>query len=168
MYLIRPWNLLNVKKTSSLIKVISSYNICSGIKSQQVEKPLVIQYQKYFFSEFLCSISSSHFWPLNFLCAFNWETKWKLQKLKNILKEIAYPPKKAFKKKIKYYTGKDKCPSFTNFFRMPKINNSNLSKEKQKELKMLAEFCSETPRCWPEKRSYQSLGSKHMNDWNKR
>ena len=52
------------------------------------------------------------------------------------MKEIAYPPKKAFKKKIKYYTSKDKCPSFTNFFRMPKINNSNLSNEKQKELKM--------------------------------
>ena len=52
------------------------------------------------------------------------------------MKEIAYPPKKAFKKKRKYYTGKDKCLSFTNFFRMQKINNSNLSNEKQKELKM--------------------------------
>ena len=52
------------------------------------------------------------------------------------MKEIACPPKKAFKKKMKYYTGKDKCPCFTNFFRMPKINNSNLSNEKQKELKM--------------------------------
>ena len=28
------------------------------------------------------------------------------------------------------------CPNFTNFFRMPKINNSNWSNEKQKELKM--------------------------------
>ena len=52
------------------------------------------------------------------------------------MKEIAYPPKKVFKKKIKYYTGKDKSPSFTNFFRIPKINNSNLSNEKQNELKM--------------------------------
>ena len=52
------------------------------------------------------------------------------------MKEIAYPPKKAFKKKIKYYTGKDKFPSFKNFFRMPKVNNSNLSNEKQKELKI--------------------------------
>ena len=50
------------------------------------------------------------------------------------MKEIAYPPKKAFKKKIKYYTGKDKFPSFTNFFRMPKINNSNLSNEKLGQL----------------------------------
>ena len=52
------------------------------------------------------------------------------------MKETPYSPKKAFKKKIKYYTSKDKCPNFTNFFRMPKINNSNLSNEKQKELKM--------------------------------
>ena len=44
--------------------------------------------------------------------------------------------KKAFKKKIKYYTSKGKCPNFTNFLRMPKINNLNLSNEKQKELKM--------------------------------
>ena len=40
------------------------------------------------------------------------------------LKEMPYPPqkKKDFKKKRKkYYTSKDKCPSFTSFFRMPKI-----------------------------------------------
>ena len=52
------------------------------------------------------------------------------------LQEILYPPKKAFKKKRKYVTSRDKCPNFTNFFRTPKINNSNLSNEKQKELKM--------------------------------
>ena len=41
--------------------------------------------------------------------------------------------KKAFKKKRKkYYTSKDKYPNFTNFFRIPKINNSNLSNEKMK------------------------------------
>ena len=60
----------------------------------------------------------------------------KAAKTQKHLKEIPYPPKKAFKKKIKYYTSKDKCPNFTNFFRMPKINNSNSSNEKQKELKM--------------------------------
>ena len=50
------------------------------------------------------------------------------------LKEMQYPTqKKAFKKKRKwYYTSKDKCPNFTNFFRTPKINNSNLSNEKQR------------------------------------
>ena len=60
----------------------------------------------------------------------------KAAKIQKHLKEIPYPPKKAFKNKIKYYTSKDKCPNFTNFFRMPKINNSNLLNEKQKELKM--------------------------------
>ena len=60
----------------------------------------------------------------------------KAAKTQKHLKEIPYPPKKAFKKRIKYYTSKGKCPNFTNFFRMPKINNSNLSKEKQKGLKM--------------------------------
>ena len=36
---------IKCKKTSNLIKVISSYNICSGIKSQQAKKPFAIQYQ---------------------------------------------------------------------------------------------------------------------------
>ena len=40
-----------------------------------------------FFSEFLCSISSSHFRPFNFMCAFNWQTKWKLQKFKKTFKK---------------------------------------------------------------------------------
>ena len=31
-------SILNVKKTSSLIEVISTYNICSGIKSEQAKK----------------------------------------------------------------------------------------------------------------------------------
>ena len=50
------------------------------------------------------------------------------------LKEMPYPPqKKPLKKKRKqYYNTKDKCPNFTNFFRRPKINNSNLSNEKQR------------------------------------
>ena len=58
------------KKISNLIKGISIHKICSGIKSQQVKKPFVIQYQK-LFSELLCSISSIHFRPINFMCAFN-------------------------------------------------------------------------------------------------
>ena len=60
----------------------------------------------------------------------------KSAKTQKHLKEIPYQPNKAFKKKTKYYTSKYKCPNFTNFFRMHKINNSNLSNEKQKELKM--------------------------------
>ena len=37
---------ITCKKKSHLVKVISSYNICSGTKSQQAKKPFVIQYQK--------------------------------------------------------------------------------------------------------------------------
>ena len=49
------------------------------------------------------------------------------------LEEMSYPSqKKAFKKKRKYYTSKDKCPNFTNVLRTAKINNSNLSNEKQR------------------------------------
>ena len=71
----------------------------------------------------------------------------KAAKTQKHLKEIPHPPKKAFKKKTKYYTSKDKCPNFTNFFRMPKINNSNLSNEKQKELKMkLGQLQEETSK----------------------
>ena len=40
--------ILNVKTTSNLTKCISSHNICSGIKSEQVKKkkPFDIRYQK--------------------------------------------------------------------------------------------------------------------------
>ena len=60
----------------------------------------------------------------------------KAAKTQKTLERNTLSTKKAFKKKIKYYISKDKCPNFTNFFRMPKINNSNLSNEKQKELKI--------------------------------
>ena len=46
---------------------------------------------------------------------------------------ISTTNKKAFKmKRNQYYTTKDKCPNFTNYFRKPKIKNSNLSNEKQR------------------------------------
>ena len=67
----------------------------------------------------------------------------KAVKTQKYLKEIPYPPKKTFKKIIKYYTSKDKCPNFTNLFRMPKINNSNLSNEKQKSWKKLGQLQEE-------------------------
>ena len=71
----------------------------------------------------------------------------KASKTQKHLKEIPYPPKKAFKKKRKYYTSKNKCPNFTKLFRMPKINNSNLSNKKQKELKIkLGQLREEIPK----------------------
>ena len=60
----------------------------------------------------------------------------KAAKTQKTLERNTLSTKKAFKNKIKYYISKDKCPNFTNFFRMPKINNSNLSNKKQKELKI--------------------------------
>ena len=48
---------------------------------------------------------------------------------------MPYPPQKKLNNKLKrkqYNISKDKCPNFTNFFRTPKINNSNLSNEKQR------------------------------------
>ena len=43
--------------------------------------------------------------------------------------------KKVFKKKREYLTSKGKRLNFTNFFRTPKINDWNLSNEKQENLK---------------------------------
>ena len=58
----------------------------------------------------------------------------KAGKTQKNLKEMPYPPqKKAFKKERKqYYTRKDKYPNFKNFFITFKINNSNLSNEKER------------------------------------
>ena len=56
-------------------------------------------------------------------------------------KNPPYPVKKSMKKTKQNYinNSKDKCLNFTNFFRVPKINNSYLSNGKQKELKMKLE-----------------------------
>ena len=42
------------------------------------------------------------------------------------------PQKKLLKRKEKVLHQQNKCPDFTNFFRTPEINNSNLSNEKQR------------------------------------
>ena len=66
--LVRIWNLLKKRLT----QIIFSNNICSGIKIKQAKKTISHSVPKtWFFSEFLCSISSSHFRPFNFMCAFN-------------------------------------------------------------------------------------------------
>ena len=46
------------------------------------------------------------------------------------LKEMPYPLQK--KKNKKYCTSKEKYPNFIDFFRTAKINNSNLSNERQR------------------------------------
>ena len=70
--LVRIWNLLKKRLT----QIIFSNNICSGIKIKQAKKTISHSVPKtWFFSEFLCSISSSHFRPFSFMCAFNRWTK---------------------------------------------------------------------------------------------
>ena len=116
-------------KTSNLNKGISSHNICSGIKRQEVIK--TIQYQKplIFLRIYLPfhRVTFDH----SISCVLLID-KTKLPKLKKI-KEMPCPPQKKFKKKRKqYYTSKDKCRNFTKFFRRPKNYNSNISNEKQR------------------------------------
>ena len=59
----------------------------------------------------------------------------KAAKTRKHLNEMPHPPKKVFKKKRGYFTSKSKRLNFTNFFRTPKINDLNLSYEKQEKLK---------------------------------
>ena len=61
------------------------------------------------------------------------------------LKEMPYSTQKMlFKKKRKnYYTSKDKCLKFTNFFRMPKIQTHQMRNKKLKmKLRQLQEKIS--------------------------
>ena len=120
-------SILNVKTTlSNLIKIISNYNICSGIKSQRSKKTICHSVPKNF--DFTYN-SSVLFHQVTFYrsisCVLlidkpNESCKNFIQFERNALSTTI----KAFKKKRKkYYTSKDKCPSFTNFFRTPKSNN---------------------------------------------
>ena len=60
------------KKTSNQIKKISSHNICSEIKTQQVKTTISHSVPKTFhFSQNYSSISSSHFRSFIFMRAFN-------------------------------------------------------------------------------------------------
>ena len=126
--LVRIWNLLKKRLT----QIIFSNNICSGIKIKQAKKTISHSYQKLDFFQ----NSSVPFHQVTFdhsiSCVLLIDKPNESCKTRKHLKEIPYPPEKAFKKKRKYFTSKDKCPNFTNFFRAPKINNSNLSNEKQR------------------------------------
>ena len=96
-------SLLNVKKTSNLIKGISCRNTCSEIKSQQVKKSICHLVPKTFdFSQ----NSSVSFHRVTFdhsiSCVLLTDKQMKAAKTKKKLKEMPYPPqKKALKKKRK-------------------------------------------------------------------
>ena len=128
-------SMLNVKR-SDLIKSISSHNICSGIKSQQVKKNICRSVPKLFdFSQ----NSSVPFDRVTFDHSISCvllidKPNESCQNSKKFERNVLSNKKKTFKKKQDwYYTSKDK--DFTNFFRTPKINNSDLSNEKQRTLK---------------------------------
>ena len=58
----------------------------------------------------------------------------KAAKTSKNLKEMPYPPQKKLLKRKgnSIIPAKTNAPNFTNFFRRPKINNSNLSNENQR------------------------------------
>ena len=58
----------------------------------------------------------------------------KPSKTQKELKEMPYPPqyKSSYEEQEILLHQQSKCPNFTNFFRTPKINNSNLPNEKQR------------------------------------
>ena len=111
--LVRTWNLLfmyftgvshwimksrlSVKKHLTWLKL---YLVIISALELKVNKPknhLSLTVPKtWFFSEFFCSVSSSHLRPFNFICAFNWWTKWMLQKLKKLWKKHLIHQKKSF------------------------------------------------------------------------
>ena len=121
-----------LKKDLTWLKLCLVIISAPELKFNKQNKPFVIQYQKL---DFLQN-SSIPFHQVTFdhsiSCVLLIDKPNESCKTRKHLKEIPYPPEKAFKKKRKYFTSKDKCPNFTNFFRAPKINNSNLSNEKQR------------------------------------
>ena len=100
---------LNVKKNpSNLIKVISSYNICSGIKSKQTKKQFAIQYQNLLIFFFFQS-SSVPFDQVTFghsiSCALLIDKpNESFKNSKNIWKKYLLPKKKLLKRKEKNIT----------------------------------------------------------------
>ena len=69
---IRPWNLLNVKDNITWLKLylVIIYAVQLKVNKQKNHLSFSIK-NVWFFSNLLCSISSSHFRPFNFMCAFN-------------------------------------------------------------------------------------------------
>ena len=122
------------KKKSNLIKVISRYNICSEIKNQQKKN---IQHQKIlFFLQNSSVLFHQVFFDRSISCVLLIDKpNESCKNSKTFERNTLSTKKKAFKKNLKYYTSKGKCPNFTNFFRMPKTNKSNLSHDKQKNLR---------------------------------
>ena len=99
-------------KSSNLIKVISSYNICSGIKSQQVKETICHSVPKTF--DFFQN-SSVPFHQVIFNHSISCvvlidKPNESCKNSKSIWKKYLIHQKNAFKNKIKYYTRKANAP----------------------------------------------------------
>ena len=138
--LVRAWNLLTMyftgvpnqtmksikykMKTSNLIIVcIYIYLVIVSaleLKVKKQKKPFIIHYQRAF--DFFQN-SSVPFHQVIFdhsiSCVLLIDEPNESYKNSKTFQRNTLFKKKAFKNKIKYYTSKDKCPNFTNFFRMP-------------------------------------------------
>ena len=129
---------IKCKKKSNLIKGISSHNIYCGIKSQQVKEIFCHSVLKNF------DFSQNSSFPFHWVTFYHsiscvllvdkanksCQNSKKKKKKKKRKKYHIHHKKTSKKKRKKYYTSKDKCPNFPNFFRRPKMINSNLSNEK--------------------------------------
>ena len=97
-------SILNVKKTSKLIKGISSHNICPGIKSQQIKKNICHSVPKSFDFSQNSSVSFHRVtFDLSISCALLIDKPKESCKSSKIFKRnaISTTKKKAFKKKSK-------------------------------------------------------------------
>ena len=112
----------------NLIKVIFYFNICTGIRCEQAKEAAICHSVPKTFD--FSQNSSVPFHQVTFYrsisCVLLIEKPG--ESCRNCMKFYFIPHKKAFKnQRKKYYTSKDKCLNFTNFFRTPKSNNSELS-----------------------------------------
>ena len=128
----------NVKKASKLIKFISSYNICSGINCQQEKKTVCHSVIKTFdFSQ----NSSVPFHQATFDHSISCvllidKSNESFKSIKKFERNTLDLPK-SFQKEKKIILHRQRqmpqtSANFANFFRTPKINNSNLSNQKQR------------------------------------
>ena len=117
------------KKTSNLIKSISSHYICSEIKCEEAKKSICQSVTKTsdFFSELLCSNSQSHIFDSISCVLLKDKPNKSYQNSKKLERNAIFTAEKAFKKKRKQYcTSNDKCPYFTNFFGTPKTDQRKI------------------------------------------
>ena len=101
--------------------------------NKQKKKPFLIRYQKLLIFlgiplfHFIKSLST-----IQYVLLIDKPNESRKRSIKFERNALSTTNKAFFLKKRKKYTSKDKCRNFTNFFRTPKSNNSNLLNGKQR------------------------------------